>query len=402
MKTLFCTVGGQHTPVLVAIAGHAPDRVVFVCSGTDVATGTPGSRAEVETKNPSLPLEARLSEGSWEVLEVPADDPARAITIIDGRMAAAIAKGECVVDYTGGTKSMSAALFFVACQTPNVQVSLVTAPRSDLVRVAFGEYMRVLPHAVIHRRRLHEQVAACWDRFAYAEAEQVISSASPALRDETMDRWHTLSRGYALWDAWDHRGALERLRPFKKHTGALLPTLVLLASEGGTAPGSQSSDPGRWRLADAQRVADIVASAERRARRHEYDAAVLRVYRALEWVAQWTLRWDHEIETANVPKDSPIAHHSHLDEGGRLVVGCSKAWAAVADLPGPLQEVARSLGDGVRDLASRRNLSVLAHGDRALGRDDFEACRDAFKAKVWPAFLGASGVQEVQLPSVLP
>ncbi len=180
MKTLFCTVGGTRDPILTAIREHGPDRVVFVCSGTDVATGAPGSRAEVETKNPSLPAVARLPEGAWEVLEVPSDDPAGAILAIEDRVARSVGDGLCIFDYTGGTKSMSAALFFVACQTPDVQVSLVTGPRSDLVQVVSGlERMRLVPGTVMRRRYLREQVACCWDRFAYAEAERLIASASP-------------------------------------------------------------------------------------------------------------------------------------------------------------------------------------------------------------------------------
>ncbi len=217
-----------------------------------------------------------------------------------------------------------------------------------------------------------------------------------------MDRWHALSRGYALWDAWDHRGALELLRPFKKHTGSLLSVLVLLAADSGVSAGSGPSDPRRLRRADAQRVADIYASAERRARRCEYDAAVLRVYRALEWVAQWTLRWDNKIDAGNVPADSTIARHAQIGENGKLVVGCKAAWLAVADLPGPLRDLARGLGNLMRDLALRRNESVLAHGERALGQADFEACWATFRAHVWPAFLSVSSVEDIQLPRVLP
>ena len=84
------------------------------------------------------------------------------------------------------------------------------------------------------------------------------------------------------------------------------------------------------------------------------------------------------------------------------MLGCDAAWSAVAELQGPLAEVAQSRGNAIRDLALRRNDSVLAHGERALGANDYSECRKALTQRIWPAFVGASGVREIQLPTTLP
>ena len=66
MKTLVCTVGGTDAPILASIPTHRPDRVVFVCSTDDVATGAKGSYVSVERANPSLPSKAQLDPGFWK------------------------------------------------------------------------------------------------------------------------------------------------------------------------------------------------------------------------------------------------------------------------------------------------------------------------------------------------
>ncbi|MCC7538396.1 MAG: hypothetical protein IT379_19385 [Deltaproteobacteria bacterium] len=283
----------------------------------------------------------------------------------------------------------------VISQTPGARLSLVSGPRSNLMKVETGERVLDLPSAALHRRRLHELVAACWDRFSYAEAQRLIISAPSEVRDAHTDRWEQLSGGFALWDSWDHAGALKVLEPFGRYAGEHMPTLrsLVRGRDGGPE-------------ADAQRIVDVYLSAERRARAHHYDAAVLRLYRALEWVAQWTLRWHNKIETSDVRRDSPIAKHATEDDiSGTLVLSCIRAWRAVAELEGPLKVIANGIsGDQrIRTLAELRNKSVLAHGDRALGRVDYEAARAGIDRDVWGSFVSAAGrVRTIQLPHALP
>lgn len=394
MKTLFCTVGGTRAPILAAIREHAPDRVVFICSSDDQATWAKGSYTEVETKEPTIATEAGLPAGSWEVIRVPSDDPDQTVAAITGPLGRAAKAGKCIADYTGGTKSMSAALFAVASQTRDVRISLVTGPRANLVKM-FPEVApraRLLPLVKVERARLEERVAECWSRYAYGEADRAIETALPEARDDVVDRWQTMSRAYAMWDAWNHRGAFDLLRIFKQ----FVPDEALRALHRmATAPSN--------READARLAVDMYAAASRRACSQHYDAAVLRLYRVLEWVAQWSLRWEHQVDTGNVRKDDArVFHLAKEAPNGKFVLSCNQAWRAVAELDGPLQGVAARLGNDVLKLALKRNESVLAHGQGPLGEKDFESCLRALQSGVWPAFLGVAHVPEVQLPNTLP
>ena len=83
---LVCTVGGSHQPILTALQARRWDLVIFVCTAeTERSRGsvamvereivvTRSTQAPVETL-PPLPVLAGLDRDSWEVLEVPADDP---------------------------------------------------------------------------------------------------------------------------------------------------------------------------------------------------------------------------------------------------------------------------------------------------------------------------------------
>jgi CRISPR-associated protein (TIGR02710 family) len=390
VRTLFCSVGGSRAPVLAAIREYQPDRVVFVCSIDDKATGSPGSRSEFLTKTPSLQDEAALENDTWELVEVPADEPATIVEVVKPLLAAAVARGECIVDYTGGTKSMSAALFFAACMTPRARLSLVTGPRVNLMRINDGmERVRSVPTASIDRDKLRQSVAQCWSRHAYVEAEHLARGAPDDARDATTDRWQMMSKGFGLWDAWRHKAALTTLAPFKRYCGDLLQSLGQIV-EGR----DQGFKHALW-------IADIHASAERRARAHQYDAAVLRMYRTLEGVAQWTLSSHHQIDASDV-RDSAARRFCSQGANNKFVLGCRAAWAAVAELDGPFRDVARGMDEYIKPLEAGRNESVLVHGYRALELDDWERCKELLHAKIWPAFLRVARVNAFQLPTLLP
>ena len=131
---LLCTVGGAHQPILKAIESTMPRHVCFFCTDRDPETGKPGSIVQVTGKDavikahhrdnkptlPNIPTQAGLPDESFETRIVPADD-------LDGAylaMRTAVAELVCrhpgaqfVADYTGGTKTMTAALTCVALES---------------------------------------------------------------------------------------------------------------------------------------------------------------------------------------------------------------------------------------------------------------------------------------------
>lgn len=146
MKTiLFVTVGGSHQPIVTAIKESQPDFVVFFCSGTNPATQRPGSELQItgvghcikadfkpESKPslPNIPTQAGLKKEQCEISIVQEDNLQRCCQKMSETIqtiASQYPDAHLVADYTGGTKTMTAALAMVAVNTPEMTLSWLKA-----------------------------------------------------------------------------------------------------------------------------------------------------------------------------------------------------------------------------------------------------------------------------------
>ena len=131
----------------------------------------------------------------------------------------------------------------------------------------------------------------------------------------------------------------------------MLPTLGLLSHE---------SDPKR----EPARLFDLWLNAERRASQGRFDDAVARVYRLIEWTAQWLIRSELGVDAGDFPdRLLPEDVDARPDSQGRIKLPLWAAWQVVrSHLPGPAHDLIVSHGNELRDLLSIPNDSILAHG----------------------------------------
>lgn len=388
MKTLVCTVGGSHKPILRAIESYDPEKVLFVCSRDDEVTGTKGSYTQVEgeglviASSPgakpdlrNIPTLAGMNEGTYEVRKVPADEPSEIMRVVKADLVRLAREGEVVADFTGGTKSMSAGLFAAALQVEGVHVSLVRGPRCDLVKMRDG--FEAAQSVGVEDQRLAwrlEEARRAWSRFAYGEADRLLTVQGKASPE--MDRARTLSRGFDAWDAFDHDRAYGLLRPMAGVLRKdLMPALAQLRSEG--------------QRPEAMRAVDLVWSSRRRASAGRYDTAVLLLYRAFEWIGQWSFRWHHQEDAGDVSQDmsQKLGDLVHTNHKGKAVLGLHNLWTALGRLEGPFAKVGRRTEKERQDFTHRRNLSLYAHGTTPMRREDFSAAVDWFEDRVFAPFL---------------
>ena len=152
---LLCTVGGAHQPILKAIESTAPRYVCFFCTGRDPGTRQPGSIVQVTGKGtvikagfgdsgptlPNIPAQAGLDADRYEDRTIPADDLDGAfltIHAIAAELAERFPGARFVADYTGGTKTMTAALVCAALERDDVELQLIAGAGPDLIRVEDG------------------------------------------------------------------------------------------------------------------------------------------------------------------------------------------------------------------------------------------------------------------------
>lgn len=384
---LLCTVGGSHQPILTAIRELAPVHTSFFCTGNDPATGRPGSRTQIEGKGnpvevrrgdqverlPNIPTQAGLAADAFSLCEIPADDldtaVRRMLAEIDG-LRVRFPEAALIADYTGGTKTMTAALAIAALERPGVELRLVTGARADLVRVYDGtEAGGLVGVEGIRLRRGMAPFLAAWDRFAYGEAAVGLTELpiprDPKLRAE-LQIARDLSRAFDAWDRFDHRAALAQLEVYSARLGAAAaPWFIVLRP--------LNSDPDEPRRTPA-RLWDLWLNAQRRAAQCRYDDAVARGYRLLEWTAQWLLG-TVGIDTGDLREDQiPQGIRIHPSTEGKRQAGLLHAWELAAHHIGG--EVARFI-EGERshllDQLRKRNYSILAHGDQPIARCDWDA-----------------------------
>lgn len=397
-RILLLTLGGSSPPLLTAIATLQPTRVVFAGSGNDPATGKPGTIAIAA----DTARQAGLAASAWETLEIPADDLDAAHAVLVAaihRLQQTHAAAELLADYTGGTKSMSAALVLAALGN-GVALHLTTGPRTDHQRVTRGQdTLAVKPDRLQLQRHL-QQADTLWQRHAYAEAAALLADLpcpdDASLRGQ-LQRQRGLSAAFAAWDNFDHAGAAARLADFTALLGKPLTPW--------TGALSIINKP-EHRHAEPLRLLDLWRNAQRRAAQGRHDDAVARLYRLLEWTAQWLLASQLAIATADVPIERIPPHMSIAPtRDGKRSIGLFAAWELLAhhrpNAPGGQFFTAQRMV--LLNHLNCRNRSILAHGFTPVATADWQAMATWAAAELLPLIIAESGLkaQIPQLPNRL-
>ena len=386
---LLSTVGGSHQPIIKVIGSIAPAHVCFFCTDDSSRTGERGSLLHVTGPGdvikahprddrpslPNIPTQAELEGDRFEWRIVPADDldgAYRAMRDAIVSLGARFPGARFIADYTGGTKTMTAALVCAALEQDEVALQLVTGVRRDLIGVADGTEQAMT--ASVARLRLERAMAphlAAWKRYEYREAAaglDRIRIVADARDRERLSLALVLSRALACWDDFDHVGALRLIEPIARSVArrypSILPTLRLLSNE---------SDPKR----QPARLFDLWLNAQRRAIQGRFDDAVARVYRLLEWTAQWLISSKLGADTGDFPSCLlPANVDARPGSDGKIKLGLWAAWQVTREhLQGPARDLIDSHGQELRDLLSIRNNSILAHGFAAVSQSSWSRTR---------------------------
>ncbi len=420
---LICTVGGSHQPVRKAIEATRPDFVCFICTGRDPETGKQGSQVQITGKNnvistgpsepaslPNIPTLCNLSPKNFEICLVPADDLDAAFLKIRTAIFDLINRfpdARVIADYTGGTKSMTAALVTATLQIDGVDLQLVTGARAYLNKVAnHTEYAITANLDNIRLERAMRPHLDAWSRYAYDEASEGLSTIStPSNADlrAHLGLARNLSRGFAAWERFDHKMALESLVPYRSRIGQLL-KLHLMALEILNEEDNKRREP--------LQLYDLWLNAQRRAAQGRYDDAIARVYRLVEWTAQWQLCLHEGIDTANIPEEKiPQEVELSKNRDGKYQAGLYDSWMLVSYL---LDNAAAAFFSDHRkallNYLQIRNGSILAHGYSPIGKEkwhDTTAWIEQYFLPVLKELIHLDGelrfdLDRLQLPTQIP
>ena len=407
---LICTVGGSPEPVVAALKHWQPLRVLFV--------HTPQTKADIEAK---IVLKARdegvdLDAGRYDLFELPDGqdlaiclDRLRQLTPEVMQWAARGQEFQVVVDFTGGTKCMSAAVGLQASRWPCLFSYVGGSERTkDGVGVVVSGAEKVVYQANPWDALGHQAVedfVVLFDQRAFLAAANVAAVAKRRVsrpdRKRELAVLEQLAKAFDAWDRFDHQACNAMLDDVAKSANDL--RAVLGSAKGDAVLASvarvrvhlvelcQAAPPSR------HHVLDLLANAKRRKDEGRLDDAVARLYRAIEAVAQVALKERHGIESTekipldHIPETLRPMWASRANEGV-LTLGLQDAYGLLVSLKDPLGDIFQSAAlHGTKSPLVVRNQSILAHGFMRVSASVFD--------RLWKAALTLADIEEASLPS---
>jgi CRISPR-associated protein (TIGR02710 family) len=408
---LVCTVGGSPEPIVATLKRWNPLRIRFV--------PTRDTREQIDARvvplaqSEGLPLDP----GRYDVLEL-ADgqnfaacvDSMRRLTPVVEEWLGRGEQYQVVVDFTGGTKCMSAALALQACRWHCVFSYVGGTERTkEGVGVVISGKEQVLhtynPWDALGFQSIEEFVIL-FNQQAFAAAAalsyRAMRNVSDPSRKRELNALKLLSEAYDAWDRFDHKAALCKLREVAKYENDL--QAVLSSAKWGqirTCVGEHTEY--LQHLVDATspsmlQITDLLANAQRRNTEGRIDDAVARLYRAIETLAQLALSERHQItNTKQVPLTripEPLqSQWASKAEEGTIFLGLQDAYALLNALDDDLGRKFKELklDDRQRSPLTARNQSILAHGFERVSEEVFK--------QLWNATLQLGNVNDSCLPT---
>ena len=408
---LIATVGGTPEPLAASIMKWRPERVLFVPS-PDTADQITGIRDLLTRQG------YELRAGQFETVPV-SDHEDFSVCVSDMRRGLEEhvtqwrERGEgyeCVADFSGGTKCMSAALALVARPWPTVRFSYVGGTQRDKDDV--GNVLTGSEHVVATANpwdslgyQVVEQTVAAFDRHAYGWGAKRLRGALSKITD-TESRKSELNalaifmEGYDRWDRSEFGASFDSFEQCAKRLNDLAAAVPGISREQF----QQHVDQARNRLEKLKQgsshptralLEDLVANAARRREEGRQLDSVARLYRAIEAAAQLRLWEQFGIDTSKVSlNDIPEPMRDRLKaraaDNNIVKLALQDAYELLLHRNDPIGQTFVCLGwDGLKSPLSERNRSIAGHG--------FQPVSSNVSDKLWKGTLMLIGTKDKEV-----
>lgn len=401
---LLISVGGTPNPIVYSINYHKPDKIIFFVS--------PESRTQVNKQIlPELNKQlGRIPDHECIVTDNEVDVGESAFTLlreVPGALKKMNIEGKQwpdVIDYTGGTKSMSAAVVWASSRYP-CRLSYVGPACSDgRSKGGLGIVIDGKEHCFVQENPWNRvaffEIRSAVDLFnrgQYANGAEQIDAVRSRVSDPQVQRLidvlADIFRGFHYWDIFDHKQASYF---FKK---SIKPVQDLAQSRHVLIPGLKSFARGAIRVFEyldaikprkltIELIRDLLANAWRRAvLEKKYEDATARCYAAIEKYAQYVLLNEYGIDSGNalaekLPQELREEYVRKYQNKKRQPDGTFKSKIQFGAIPSLeiLRITGHSVGkryaereETIRSHMDERNKSVLAHGIDPIDEKKFRS-----------------------------
>ncbi|MDP2605300.1 MAG: TIGR02710 family CRISPR-associated CARF protein, partial [Deltaproteobacteria bacterium] len=378
-QTLIISVGSTIEPIVVSIAEHRPDFVIFFASEQTIES-IGAIKARLQEQNVAI-RNRNVMIADAEDLEACYASALQCaeIALEAGRQAA-----DVVVDFTGGTKAMTAALTLATVgkgfafsyvggrERSKEGRGVVTTGSERIVRRRDPFVL----YAVHERRRLAQYV----NRYQFQAAEAVARDlqARPIFEPDRVafEFIGDVAAGYEAWDRFLFDDAQRKLKSAsRKWAPAIRANPALRYAE--LQPMIEAhvirleliqDKTHRLRQVHALLAEELLANAARRSEEGKYDDAIVRLYRALELGGQIAVQKTLGCGTDKVPverlpaslRDEYQQRYQRQPNFVQLALDATYRLLEALDQPEGKQFASRA--EQFRKIQSARNGSWLAHG----------------------------------------
>ena len=400
-RTLVMTVGTGDidrledtlfTPLRKSIATNAWDAVVLLPSQV--------------TESFAHRLREGIDAVEIEVHALPRDaenDADRAYGHFDGVLAAVLRKTppeQIEIDFTRGTKAMSAALVLAATRHAIPRLRYVAGPRDRRGMVEPGsEQVRRVRTTIVDGHRRLDLARALVQRGDFAAVADVLPDPDGPMAGlyagELLAATRAVraaARFYVAWDRLNYASAAQSdvVDPPSRDWTPFWPTDAMRTWVGDLEREPDRSEHSAMAARLRRLAVDLFANGERRVRQGQNEDALVRAYRLLELLGQARL-FDHGLDSAKldpaheavlaVQRESERKKRKPLSEGpsGELQASRFQVGRLLRHCGDPLAKALLRFDGETLLKPTLRNNSVLVHGFTARAPDDPALLRRLFR-----------------------
>ena len=280
---------------------------------------------------------------------------------------------QIIMDYTSGTKTMSAAM---ACCGMFYRTDLISigGDRSKGEVSAGTELINYQNLYKIYDRFVRSRHNFNANRFR--ECIEMLNYIVDLNIDK--DSFLELCRGYYAWDVMEFEEAYNHLRKVNANHMEVVEikgTLKKNLNALGIIVNSRSEN-----LKNCYILASLINNSIRRAEEYKYDDAIARLYRSFELIAQIRLTkygiFTSDVDTSvladnNVSEDF-IEELEKTREDGKIRIGLIKDFLLLNELNDTLGKIYIENENKIKNMTQKRNYSILAHGLNSQSKQDFD------------------------------
>lgn len=391
-KGMIISVGGSPEPIIKTIEEHRPEFICFFASQDtveyirDVKKALQGKDFKIRDKKIIVDNVNDLVHCYKRACD--------SLSIMDLE---GILPEEIVVDYTGGTKTMTASLALAAL-TKGARFSYVGGEKRTkngvgIVLNGFEKIEEGLSPWQLYAVDEKQRIAQYFNSYQFDAALSLISQIKSKVEKKQrllFDKIEIITHAYKNWDMFNH---IEAIKDLSSGTKGLKEYLEISGDDKLQGFYKKVKESLEF-LEQLQKktkqfhrlhiilVADLIANAARRAKERKFDDATARLYRALEMFGQIIFLKTFGCSSSEVPpekipeklRDEYIARYERTEN--RLQLPLFATFRLLREKGNKYGMLFFEKEEIFKKLIDARNNSMLAHGLKSISENTFRKFLD--------------------------